>query len=178
MPNNSLALVLACDLAGDGNELGLKTVARLSWALEYQRYTRVTLVVAASFAPNFPKQRESMAQMMARQLFAWGCKDVCMLKATEFNTRGELAAFFQLRTSGQRSIISAGYHLRRTKLLVRQMYGKEVAQSISYIVVESEKASVKEKYLLEPLKLIHVYLPAAVRGAATRLARMFFSTSW
>lgn len=177
MPRN-IALVLACDLVSNGKRLGPKTIARLRAALKYQRATGVALVVAASFAPNFPEQRESMAQMMASWLYARGCRNICMLLAPEFNTRGELQAFFQLNTSGQRSIISADYQLRRTKLLVRQMYGRQVAESINYIVVEADKASTKEKYLLEPLKLIHVYLPAAWREAATRMARMFFRTSW
>lgn len=172
-----LALVLACDLVGDGNELGPKTIRRLLQGVEHHRATGDTLVVAASYSPDFPEQRKSMAVMMAEWLNAVGCTNVVVLNAKTFDSRGELRAFYEyaeLNHEPELTIISAGYHLRRVKLIIREMYGPIVGPGLVYntrfVRATADKLSGKE-FILEPLKLVHVYLPPGWRDRAVRAVR-------
>lgn len=170
----NIALVLACDLIGDGNQLGPKTILRLERAVEHHRATGDTLVVAASFSPDFPQQRRGMAVMMAEWLNNVGCTNVIVLSAETFNSRGEVKAFFDYETQGTRTIISAPYHLRRVRMIIRKMYGPIFGPDkvfyTKYVKVTKDKLSVKE-YFLEPLKLLHVFLPQKLRGPAVRAVR-------
>ncbi len=171
-------LVLACDLALDGNQLGPKTIKRLTRGLEHHRETGDTLVVAASFSPDFPEQRRSMAVMMAAWLNEHGCSNVVVLNAKAFNTRGELDAFFELKVDGERTIISAPYHLRRTRLIVWQMFGWQQLRSTRFVAVDDDTLSMKET-ILEPLKLVHVLLPPSWRDPAVALVRKLgINPSW
>ncbi len=145
------ALVLACDLTKDGQELGPKTILRLKRALKHHHDTHERLVVAASWSPSHPTQPKPMADMMAAWLYEHGCSDVCIRTATLFNTRGELREFFSL--SSPNSIISAPWHLKRVKLLIAQDYGRGSVDMLTYVPVEEHVMSTKERFLLEPLKL-------------------------
>lgn len=147
----SYALVLACDLTPDGLELGPKTILRLRRGLAHALDTGDRLVVAASMSPRHPDQPKPMAEMMAEWLYTEGLQDVSVLRAPIFNTRGELRAFFTL--SDAEVIISAPWHLRRTKLLVWQEWGRKQMRSLQYIPVPEHRMSAKERFLLEPLKL-------------------------
>ena len=153
----STAIVLGCDLTRDGSGIGPQTVARLVRALKHHEATGEQLVVAASWSPRHPLQNFTMATLMSQWLEKKGYLDALVLEAKRFNTRGELQAWFASDRVCS-SIISDPLHLRRTKIIVRKMKGKQFADSLSYVPTE-ETAMTAKGQMLEPLKRAFLYLP-------------------
>lgn len=172
-------LVLGADLAGDGNELGPKTLLRLQCAKDYLLKTRgkdpnIVLVVAASFSPEFPNQKETMAKMMARWFWNNGCSYVVELRAQTFNTLGELEAFYAYTKWRRRPhvrVLTAPYHWRRMRHLILREFGRSRLSRTSFVACERDRPTAKELFILEPLKLLLVYLPRSWRTGLVRLAR-------
>lgn len=172
--SGGLALVLACDLAGDGNELGRKTITRLLRAMEHHKVSGDTLAVAASFSPDFPKQREAMAVMMAEWLRQAGCTRMVVLRAETFNTLGELVVFYEYAYSCGAypvSVITAPYHWRRMRRLIRRDFGPDKLTVTRFVPVLLDTPTKWERFVLEPLKLLLVYLPQGWRGRVVQIAR-------
>lgn len=151
------ALILGCDLTPDGIDIGPLTIARLVRALKHHEVTGEQLVVAAAWSPRHPKQKSTMANLMSKWLRENGYFDALVLEAKRFNTRGELQAWFASDRVCS-SIISDPLHLRRTKIIVRKMKGKQFADSLSYVPTE-ETAMTAKGQMLEPLKRAFLYLP-------------------
>jgi len=151
------ALVLGCDLTPDGSDIGPLTIARLARALQHHKETGEQLVVAASWSPRHPKQKFTMANLMSGWLRENGYFDALVLEAKRFNTRGELQAWFASDRVCS-SIISDPLHLRRTKIIVRKMKGKQFADLLVYVPTEAPAMTVKGQ-MLEPLKRAFLYLP-------------------
>lgn len=145
------ALVLACDLLPDGSNIGPKTIMRLECALQHWELTGEHLVVAASFSPRHPYQAKRMSGMMADWLEEHGCTDVIIFQAEMFNTRGETDSFFTLDNA--RTIISAPWHLRRVKVQLLSDHDSDFVKALQFVPVEKNRMSMKEKFILEPLKL-------------------------
>ncbi|PIR95454.1 hypothetical protein COT93_02280 [Candidatus Falkowbacteria bacterium CG10_big_fil_rev_8_21_14_0_10_37_18] len=147
------ALILACDLTPDGTNLGPKTIARLERGLQHAQETGEQLVVAASWSPRHPQQSVTMAEMMALWLQEHSYTDTVVRNATRFNTRGELEASHDVS-----SIISDPLHLRRVRIMVRKMYGRQKARDINYIPTDESGMTTKGRFL-EPFKCGFLYFP-------------------
>lgn len=153
----STALVLGCELIPDGSDIGPQTVARLVRALKHHKATGEQLVVATSWSPRHPLQNITMATLMSQWLEKKGYCDALVLEAKRFNTRGELQAWFASDRVCS-SIISDPLHLRRTKIIVRKMKGKDFADTMNYVPTEATAMTAKGQ-MLEPLKRAFLYLP-------------------
>lgn len=178
-------LVLGADLAGDGNELGPKTLLRLQKVLLYKAFceknrVEVSFVVAASFSPEFPDQKETMAKMMADWLRQNGCVNVVELRAETFNTIGELKVFYKHTDDNDAvfiSVLTAPYHWRRMRHLIRREFRREFGrrsrlEKTCFVACERDRPTAKELFILEPLKLLLIYLPRSWRTGLVRLARV------
>ncbi len=180
------ALVLGCDLSSDGKRLGPRTIARLEEAYSSLETGCKNIVITAGISPYHHGKKETMAEMMYNWLFLRGCpgEDVIVLRAKTFNTRAELEAFFEFlrgldNPAVSISIFSSSQHLRRTRLLVAQMYGLDVANSIEYHPVKGESINFRNRFILEPLKLVYLYLPAGWRKKLKpSLVKVFHNPSY
>jgi len=151
------ALVLGCDLTPDGADIGPMTIARLARALQHHEATGEQLVAAASWSPRHPKQKFTMANLMSNWLRENGYFDALALEVKLFNTRGELQAWFDSDRVCS-SIISDPLHLRRTKIIVQKMKGKDLADRMNYVPTEAGAMTAKGR-MLEPCKRAFLYLP-------------------
>ncbi|OGG88773.1 hypothetical protein A2592_03115 [Candidatus Kaiserbacteria bacterium RIFOXYD1_FULL_42_15] len=147
------ALILACDLTPDGTNLGQKTIARLERGLRHAQETGERLIVAASWSPRHPQQPSAMAEMMASWLKEHGYTDTVVRQATRFNTRGELDVVPDVD-----SIISDPLHLKRVRIMIRQMYGRRKARDVNYVPTTETSMTAKGR-LLEPFKCAFLYMP-------------------
>ncbi len=150
------ALVLAQDLNEEGTDIGPRTVIRLTQALSHWHNTGEQLVVAAGMSPRHPDQPRLMAEMMHDWLMYHGCTRVAILHdAPQFSTVGELKAFFNPANRelvGQHSsIISAPWHLRRTRIQVKIFWGQERVDSMHWVEVLNNPMTLKDR-IFEPIK--------------------------
>lgn len=153
------ALVLAQDLSADGTQLGPRTIMRLEAALKYCEENDARPVVAAGVSPNHPQQRRSMREMMWEWFIEHGRSDVFVTSDPPmFNTLGELMALYndhsEWFSNGTLSIVSAPWHLRRVKLLIRILNSRNENLTFTPVKVEGNKMSPWD-VLLEPLKLAY-----------------------
>jgi DUF218 domain len=161
--DHNLTLCLLCDLSVDEQSLGPKSLLRLRAAHQYAGTANSWIVVAAGMSPSHPRQPIAMAKMAHRQLAEWGFTNVIVLEASTFNTRGELAAFLSLTTSGRRSVVSAEYHLMRTKVIIRQVYGRRLLSSLHFVVAQHDRLVTVREKVQEGLKWVHLFLPPRLR---------------
>lgn len=113
---------------------------------------------------------------MAKWLKQAGCPTVQVLQAETFNTKGELTAFYQHTDSCQShfvSVLTAPYHWRRMRHLIRHDFGQDRLQRTSFIACDADRPTMWERLILEPLKLLLIYLPRSWRSGLVRLARAF-----
>ena len=147
------ALILACDLTPDGTRLGPKSIARLERGLLHAQETGEQLVVAGSWSPRHPQQPVAMAEMMADWLRGRGYADTVVRHATRFNTRGELDV-----VPDADSVISDSLHLKRVRIMIRQMYGRRKARDVNYVPTTETSMTTKGR-MLEPLKCAFLFTP-------------------
>lgn len=177
----SYTLVLGRDLRRDGSCLGPETAVRLECAKVHANQIKTTLVVVSAPCPYYPDQKETMGQMMARCLIR---KEYTtkLLVTDQFSTKGELRAFLDYvlaQPVGQIYVVSAPGHERRVRLLVCRMYGQAVAKRIRFVPVVAETWSTWERFVLEPLKCVNVFLPQSWQRRLTNTWRKVFgNSSW
>ena len=160
-------LVLGCDLSEDGSELGVVTVMRLQYALEFVSECGGVLVLAAGFSPRpwHSEQKDTMAQMMADRLSQRMFSDVVVRQASRFNTRGELEEFLSIE--GAAGIISDAHHVERAMKLAYKI-NPSLALRLQKISVPGG-AMTENGSRLEPLKNLYSSLPLWVQDVATFL---------
>lgn len=174
-----LVLWLACDLTADGQDLGTSSLKRLVRAWLYAQKTGATMGVAAGKSKDFPTQPMTMAKMAERYLKDWGCEKLIVLEADEFTTVGELRAFMGVATSGRRTIVSADWHLRRTRVIFTQMYGKAAAQQIVWEPALLDTLDTFRSRALEAAKWAYIYMPKWLQLVAVICyRRLFGNPSW
>jgi hypothetical protein len=159
-------LILACDLLPDGSDIGPVTIARLHEGLDHWVLTGATPIVAASWSPRHPAQRQPMSNMMANWLEAAGSNHVLVLEAKRFNTKGELEALSHLEID-RLSIVSDGLHLQRVQVLVQRMQEKGLLKPFSVRYIATKKSSMTARgSTLEGVKKAFVqYVPFWVQDS-------------
>ena len=157
--NENLVLWLANELTEDGQELGIKSLIRLVTAWSYARKTGATIVVAAAKSKDFPMQKVTMAEMAAKQLTLLGYDKVIVLEADKFTTVGELRAFMSVKTTGSRTIVSAPWHLRRTRVIFKKMYGSVARDQVIWEPALLDTLDTVRGQVLEVAKWVHIYMP-------------------
>jgi hypothetical protein len=124
-------MVLGCDLADDGGKLGPETIARCECALK--RFLELVsggaepglVMNAGENKKRYPKQKDTMAMMMADWFVAHGvsCRSLhFVFSPLIWGTRAEVRSaldytcFFH-REFDEVEFVSSGYHLRRIQLI-------------------------------------------------------------
>lgn len=107
-------------------------------------------------SPRHPNQPRLMADMMHDWLVDHGCTGVLVLRnATQFSTVSELKAFFSSENRKQlgrrSSIISAPWHLKRTRIQVEIFWGRKRVEKTNWVNVPNNLMTIKDR-LFEPLK--------------------------
>ena len=160
-------LVLGCDLSEDGSELGVVTVMRLQYALEFVSEYGGILVLAAGFSPRpwHTEQKVTMAQMMADWLAKRMFTAVVLRHASRFNTRGELEEFLSVKDAA--GLISDASHVDRALKLAKKI-NPRLAPQLRKISVPGG-AMTEKGSRLEPVKNLYSSLPLWVQDVATFL---------
>lgn len=172
--SDKLVLVLACDLAGNGNRLGPRSIARLKGAAEFVgRTAGCVMCTAATYSPNFPKQHYPMSTLMADWLRKHNKLEVVDINGSgKFNTRGELAKFvaYADRVGATELVVaSAWWHIPRVKYIFSQMFGAERAAAVSFIST-AEDFTFRLR-ILEMAKRVHARFPDKLRNFVERAVR-------
>ncbi len=174
-------LVLGCEVEKSKSGkyvLGVRTKARLTTGFVFLKTLgRGVIVVAATRPPLFPDMEVTMASLMKDWLLEAGCTEdeVVELDAESLNTRGELKAFIpyvqnvQERDGGVAwlNIVSEALHLRRVRMILGRMYGRQIAGSCMYLRTYPEENSLRNSFL-EFCKRLYVWCPEQWRDWVLR----------
>jgi len=168
-------VVLGADLTEDGTALGETSKARcLKAEREWMQYGNLSrVVVSAQYHPTLSMPK-TMASLQAECLEGL---PVLQEVAPTFDTRGELSALPLSETVGPERLIvvTSWWHKPRAKLIMRQLYGRRYANSVSY-VTSGDNPSARQA-VQEVLKHIHVRLPASWQKGARALYEKFFGNA-
>ncbi len=177
--NADIVLWLANELTEDGQGLGTKSLMRLIAAWSYARKTGATIVVAAAKSKDFPTQRVTMAEMAAETLASLEYDKVIVLEADDFTTVGELRAFMGVKTTGKRTIVSADWHLRRTRVIFSKMYGRAARDQINWESTPLDTLDSFKGHVLEVAKWAYIFMPQWLQKIAVSAYRLVFGNpSW
>ncbi len=174
-------LVLGCEVEKSKSGkyvLGVRTKARLTTGFVFLKTLgRGVIVVAATRPPLFPDMEVTMASLMKDWLLEAGCTEdeVVELDAESLNTRGELKAFIpyvqnvQERDGGVAwlNIVSEALHLRRVRMILGRMYGRQIAGSCMYLRTNPEENSLRNSFL-EFCKRLYEWCPEQWRDWVLR----------
>lgn len=162
-------LVLGRDMNKAGTDIGEEVKPLLKRALQYQRATGDTIVVAPGMSPDYPNQTETYASMMARWLKQNGSDKVEVLESKTFNTYGELLAFFYQAQKGD-SVIGYHWHLRRARFTAQLWINRQWATRLNWVGVVAPMSRFDK--CIEPLKWLNACLsPSMQRRAVTLYKR-------
>ncbi len=182
-------LVLGCEVEKSKSGkyvLGVRTKARLTTGFVFLKtLRRGVIVVAATRPPLFPDMEVTMASLMKDWLLEAGCTEdeVVELDAESLNTRGELKAFISyVRERNDEvawlNIVSEALHLRRVRMILGRMYGRQIAGSCMYLRTNPEENSFRNSFL-EFWKRIYVWCPEAWKKLILEGSRVIFpNPSW
>jgi hypothetical protein len=107
-----------------------------------------------------------MSAVMAQWLRRHDFTDIVERTAGTFNTRGELWEFAGY--PGASAMVSDKNHLSRTRELICEMVGPQVADRYRYEPTPSNGMSWRS-WLLEPLKWLAIYMPWRIRVPVVQL---------
>jgi hypothetical protein len=164
-------LVLGRDLNKAGTGIGEEVKPLLQRAIQYQKATADTIVVAPGVSPDHPVQSETYATMMSCWLKQNGCTNVEVLESKTFNTYGELLVFYQ--KSAGCGVIGYSWHLKRARFIARLWINRQWADRLSWIGVEAPRGLFDT--LIEPLKWCNACLPPTTQQRAVALYKRYIS---
>lgn len=128
-------VVLGCDLVDGGSALGPESIARCAVGLlrrqqynKFRKRTEIILTAGMGDRKNYPRQKKTMAGMMAEWFVANGVPRNEIFVEPDpdvWGTRAELrSAIRRLRSHGQLNyveLVSSEYHARRIKLVAERI---------------------------------------------------------
>lgn len=146
------ALVLAYDLSSDGKTVGPGTIERLKAGADYAARHNYKIITTAAKPPQSDDE-QTMSEMMSDWLSDNNFLGSDALVAEEFNSRGEVLKFMKL--SKPCAMVSAPWHLARLRLIVLLYFGLSKMHSIEFVPAFGTHGTLKERYILEPLKCLN-----------------------